>query len=52
MADINGILANIGGIMAAFNVSTEFGQAFLKFVEFWLTGFTILSGLFSGLGGS
>ena len=38
--DINEVLKQIGEIMAILNVTTEAGQAFLVFVEFWLVVFS------------
>jgi hypothetical protein len=49
--DINAVLAAIGGIMGAFNVSESLGQAFLGFVEFWLVGFETIAGLFGKITG-
>ena len=49
--DINGILSTIGGFLGVFNVSTGAGQAFLKFVEFWLTGFQFIMDLFAKIKG-
>ena len=34
--DINGILAALGGIMAAWGISEGLGRGFLAFLEFWL----------------
>ena len=45
----NALFAAIGGIMGAFNVPTDAGQGFLKFLEFWLTGFTTIGSLFKKL---
>ena len=47
--DINRILAAIGGMLGAFNAPTAFGQAFLRFVEFWLIGLQAIVDIFAKL---